>query len=221
VLGQVDYFLNNFEIVIEQIEILKDFTWEVLFHETLQKNQKAINESNIFQLLNLDNNIYRESNDKKKYAHQKKDFANRLLAFFQRYSIHTEKIKDGFIELNIKELFKIKTFSLMMEEFCDENNIEEKEKFFKECFNLLEEHSLGRLISSETMEIKVDDTKIKEDIMSMLRSSPNGKTYIEIFDEISLRFNNFFMNDYVKFILSQLVDDGTLMAEQNKYYLLI
>lgn len=217
----MDYFLNNFEIVIEQIEIIKDFNRELLFHETLQINQHAHNNTNIFNLLNLDNNIYKESNDKKKYAHQKKDFANRLLAFFQRYSINNEKIKEGFIELNIQELFKTRTFSLMMEEFCDENNIEEKEKFFKECFNLLEEHSLGRLISDQILEIKVDDSKIKEDIISMLRNSSNGKTYIEIFDEISSRFNNFFMNDYVKFILSQLVDDGTLMAEQNKYYLLI
>jgi hypothetical protein len=217
----VDYFLNSFEIVLEQLEIVKNFTTELLFHQTLQKNQSAINDSNIFNLLNLENNIYRELNDKKKYAHQKKDFANRLLAFFQKYSINNEKVKDGFIELNIFELFKIRQFNLMMEEFCNENRIDEREKFFKECFCLLEENSLGRLINNELMEIKVDDRRIKDEIMAMLRNSSNGKTYIEIFDEISIVFNNFFMNDYVKFILSQLTDDGTLMAEQNKYYILI
>jgi hypothetical protein len=213
--------LNSFEIVLEQLEVIKNFTTELLFHQTLQKNQSAINDSNIFNLLNLENNIYRELNDKKKYAHQKKDFANRLLAFFQKYSINNEKVKDGFIELNIIELFKIRQFNLMMEEFCNENRIEEKEKFFKECFNLLEEHSLGRLLNNQLMEIKVDDSRIKEEIMALLRNCSNGKTYIEIFDEISLVFNNFFMNDYVKFILSQLTDEGTLMAEQNKYYILI
>lgn len=188
---------------------------------TLQKNQAAINETNIFNLLNLENNIYRDLNDKRKYAHQKKDFANRLLAFFQKYTIDKEKMKDGFIEIDIKELYKIRQFNLMMEEFCSENNIEERDKFFKDCFCLLEEHSLGRLINNETMEIKVDDSRIKEEIMNLLRSTYNGKTYIEIFDEVSIIFNNFFMNDYVKFILSQLVDEGFVMAEQNKYQLLI
>ncbi len=109
---------------------------------------------------------------------------------------------------------------MMMDEFCNENRIEEKEKFFKDCFNLLEEHSLGRLVDKGLMEIKVDDSRFKEQIIHLLKCNTNGKTYIEIFDEISIIFNNFFMNDYVKFILSQLVEDGTVMAEQNKYYII-
>lgn len=217
----MDFFLNSFEIVIEQLEIIKNFSSELLFHQTLQKNQAAINESNIFKLLDLENNVYKEHNDKKKYLHQKKDFANRLLAFFQKYSFTNETIKEGFLELQLIELYKIKQFNMMMDEFCNENRIEEKEKFFKDCFNLLEEHSLGRLVDNGLMEIKVDDSRFKEQIIHLLKCNTNGKTYIEIFDEISIIFNNFFMNDYVKFIMSQLVEDGTVMAEQNKYYIII
>lgn len=217
-MGQIDNFLNSFEVIIEYVEIVKNFNTELLFHQTLQRNQTAINESDIFNLLNLENNIYRELNDKKKYAHQKKDFANRIVAFFQRYSIENEVVKDGFIELNLNKLFNIRNFNQMMDEFCTENKIDDKERFFRECFTLLEEHSLGKIINQETVEIKIDDSRIKEEILNLIKSSPNGKTYIEIFDELSTIFNNFFMNDYIKFILGQLVDACEVMSESNKYY---
>jgi len=160
-----------------------------------------------------------ETNDKNKYALQKKDFANRMLAFFQRYSINKETVHDGFLELDIKELFKLNKFNLMLEEFCSENKIKDQEKFFRECFSLLREHSMGSLDENGIMEIRVDNTRIREDILKLIRSSKTGITYIELFDEISSIYQNFFMNDYIKFILGQLVDEILIMADQNKYFI--
>ncbi len=188
----------------------------------MQKNQSAIHESgDVFKLLNFENNMYQENNDKNKYAHQKKDFANRLLAFFQRYSIHSEKVNDGFLELDTQVLFKVKEFTFMLDEFCSENKIEDKEKFFRECFSLLDEHSFGRLDNiSGRLELKMCDRRIREEVMNMARRSKSGVSYAEIFEEVSITFKNFFMSDYVKFILGLLVEEGLLLVDQNKYYLI-
>ena len=148
-------------MIIENIQLIKTFSTELLFHSNLQKNQSSINETNISSLLNLEENKYEDKNERdtrKKYSYLKKDFANRLLAYFQKYSLNNNEImNEGFIQVKIRDLFNISHFNLLMEEFCKENRIDDREKFFKDTFSLLEEHALGRILNNDYMEIKVDD----------------------------------------------------------------
>lgn len=195
-----------------------------MFHTTLQKNQSAIKDSNIFSLLDVDQFKYNEVGEwdnKKKYSYFKKNFASRLLAFFQKYRFTNETIKEGFIEISITELFNTHQFTLMMDEFCRENKIEEKNKFFKDCFSLLEEHTFGRILNNDFVEIRIDDNKIKNEIMCLLRGSEKGTTFIEIFDYISKLYDNFFMSDYVKFVISQLLDEGCVQQLNQNIYQII
>ncbi len=211
-------------MIIENIQLIKNFSTEVLFHCNLQKNQSSINETNISSLLNLEENKYEDKNEKdtkKKYSYLKKDFANRLLAFFQKYSINNETMNEGFIQVKIRDLFNIRHFSLLMEEFCKENRIDDKEKFFKDTFSLLEEHALGRILNNDYMEIKVDDMKIKSEILNLLKTSHTGISYIEIFDSISKIFDNFFMTDYLKFVIGQLLERGLIMQITPNTYQII
>lgn len=158
---------------------------------------------------------------KQNYYNFKKNFSNRILVFFQKYSFSNETVKEGFIEIDIEELFSISKFSMMIEEFCKDNKIDDSDKFFKECFSLLEQHGLGRILNGKSVEIKIDDLIIRNEILQMLKQKQTGVTYIEIFEHISKEHNNFFMNDYVRYVIGQLMESGQIqLLSQNTYQLL-
>lgn len=191
----------------------------------LQKNQEAIKKSNIKNLIDFDHSMLNEnpncSNAKNKYLYSRKSFACRLLAFFQKYRFNNETIKEGYIEVSIEELFKTQQFSFMIDEFCKENKIDEKEKFFKDCFSLLEEHTFGRILNEELIEVRIDDAKIKNEIINLLKSNDKGVPFMDIFEFISNIYDNFFMSDYVKFVISQLLEEGHIQQLNQNIYQII
>lgn len=201
-----------------------NFNTELLFHTTLQKNQKAIKELNIHSLLNIENrsfNEFTETDKGKKMIFLKRIFANILLAFFQKYSLNNERFSDGIVEISINSLFSNPQFILMIDGFCKENLIDDKRKFFKECIEKLDQHALGKVVNEDTIEIKVEDIRFKNEILELLRSSEKGVTFIEIFENISNAFDNFYTNDFVKFYLQNLLDKGyILQIAQNTYQII-
>ena len=70
------------------------------------------------------------------------------------------------------------------------------------------------------IEIKLDD-EINEHIINMLRNNPNGLSYLEIFDNISKLYNNFFMDDFIKFVIEDLNNNGKIQQiTPNNYQIL-
>jgi hypothetical protein len=199
--------------VIENFEIVKSFKEQYNFNLKLQKNYKSISKTNIFDLHKITDNQIINTEKKNKnlfYINAKKNFANRLLAFFQSFSFKTEKYKDGFIEVELEVLWKTNEFTNMLNDFCLENNLEDSNKFLRECFTLLEKQSLGQLVDNSYIEIKSDNIKVKNEIFNILKSSKQGTTYLNIYDHICKHFENFYCTDYVKFILQEMITAGTI-----------
>jgi hypothetical protein len=222
VIGQVDHFNDSFEIVIENFEIVKSFKEQFIFNQKLQMNYKSISKSNLFDLHKI-TECPPTDNKNKNTAVLKKNFANRILAFFQNFRFIEERLKDGFIEVDIEIVFKNPEFMKMLEEYCKENNIQDLNKFFKECFIVLEKQSLGSIVDNKYIEIKSDNVKMKNEILRILRVNKfTGTSYINIFDHICKEFESFYCSDYVKFILKEMIDAGMIYdLGQNDYSILI
>jgi hypothetical protein len=125
----------------------------------------------------------------------------------------------GFTKVKVEVLFQNNKFNEMLNDFC--NNKYDRVKFFKDCFDkVLEQAMQGKLIGdiiNGEIEIKNDNTKIKNDITDLLSkrnlenpSTFRGVTYIEIMQHIQVMYNHFYTNDYLKFIIGKLLDDGII-----------
>lgn len=253
-LGLIDNYKDNFEINLEYFEIIKTWKQELLFHKSLQTNQKVLKDSklkNVLETLNdLDHsnndnynnnnnstnknisnnklnsnktnskldNISKNKNNKSLYV-KKKDFANRILAFFRKYKLSDEiNPEKNYIILKIGSLIYNQHFSTMMNDFCRDNNISDPNKFLIESLTIIEENSMGKLIDDEqSVEIKIDD-EINNEILRLLKNSPEGMNLIDIFDRLSLLFNNFFMNDFIKYIIEELIQSGKIQAICQNFY---
>lgn len=245
VLGLIENFRDTFQINLEYFEIIKCWKHELLFHKSLQLNQKTLKDSqliSILESLNESNNNQistnknlsankkssvkpnsrlektNNKNNKSLYV-KKKDFANRILAFFKKYKLNDEiNPEKNYIILKIGSLISNPHFSTMMNDFCRDNDILDSNKFLIESLTIIEENSMGKLIEEEqSVEIKLDD-EVSNEILRMLRSNPEGLNYIDIFDRISLSFNNFFMNDFIKYIIEELIQNGKIQSIYQNFY---
>jgi len=242
ILGMIDNYKETFEINLEYFEIIKYWKQELLFHKSLQTNQKTSKDSklqNILEALNdFDYNTNKNYSNSKLSANctnaklnntsnknikslyvKKKDFANRILAFFKKYKLSDEiNPEKDYIILKISSLISNQHFSIMMNDFCRDNDISDPNKFLIESLTIIEENSMGRLIDDEqSVEIKLDD-EVKNEILRMLNNKPDGMNYIDISDRISLTFNNFFMNDFIKYIIEDLIQNGKIQLIYQNFY---
>ncbi len=251
ILGVIDNFKDIFEINLEYFEIISSWKQELLFHKSLQTNQKLLKDSkliNILESLNdfdytnntnnnnsnlpykdysnnkVDNNSQNDNysmkskNIKSIYV-KKKDFANRIIAFFKKYKFSDEMNPEkNYIMLKISSLISNQQFSTMMNDFCRDNGISDPNKFLIESLTIIEENSMGKLIDDmQIVEIKLDD-EVNNEILRMLSSNPEGMSYMDISDRISSLFNNFFMNDFIKYIIEELIQNGKIQAIDQNFY---
>ncbi len=247
ILGTFDNYNENSKINLENFEIIQNWKNELIFHKSLQKNQKILMNTrlkSLMQSINNENNInyftkysnhskdlilnnFDKNGDfskskyenNKNYQLKKKDFANRILAFLKKYKLSDEiSQENNYIILKINSLISNQHFSIMMGDFCRDNIILDPLKFLKEVFSLIEENSMGKFLEEESeIEIKMDE-RIDNDILKMLKGKPEGMYYMDIFDKISKNYNNFFMNDYIKYIIEDLMQNGKIHAIQQNFY---
>ncbi len=239
VLGIVDQYRDTINIIVDNLEVINTFNKEIKFHKSLQANQMNLNAIKISEVLNLMNNnnnneyINEENNESNKeklnfsekskiFSYHRKNFANRILGFLKKFSLDDEiKEEMGYIIIKKDSLLNNFHFDKMKIDFCRDNKISNIDKFLMESLSLIEENSMGRIDDqNNTIEIKLDD-EINEHILNMLRNNPDGLSYIQIFDNISKLYNNFFMDDFIKFIIEDLNNQGRIQEiTQNKYQIL-
>lgn len=239
ILGMIDNYKETFEINLEYFEIIKSWKHELLFHKSLQINQKTLKDSKLKNVLealndydynnnslntanknNTNSKLINSSNKNTKSLYvKKKDFANRILAFFRKYKLSDEiTAEKDYIILKISSLISNQHFSTMMNDFCRDNDISDPNKFLIESLTIIEENSMGKLIDAEqSVEIKLDD-EVNNEILRILRNKPEGMNYMDISDRISLMFNNFFMNDFIKYIIEELIQSGKIQAIHQNFY---
>jgi hypothetical protein len=225
--GQVDNFNGSFEVILENFELVKSFKEQYYFGLKLHKNYQSISKTNIFDLHKVtestsSNLTTTDGKARNLYSH-KKNFANRLLAFFQNFQFTNETSEDGFVEVKLEILFKNPEFTKMLEDYCIENNIQDVQKFFRECCVLLEKHSLGTIVDNNYLEIKIDNVRVKNEILAVLGTNRyNATNYINIYDYICKQFENFYCTDYVKFIMNEMLDAGVIyQSGPNEYNIVL
>lgn len=240
ILGCVNQYNNMLDVVIENLDEIKTFRKELVFHKSLQANQRNMKNSKIQDLLQVINNydnineglddlnrdyllnsqkVTNFTEKQKIYSHNRKNFANQILAFFHKYSLDDEIGEEhGYIIIPFDSLFNSGEFNQLKNEFCIDNKIQDHQKFLMESLSLLEENSMGTIDSkNKRIEIKVDD-EVNQKILKMLQEKPNGLSYSEIFDRLSKIYDNFFMDDFVKFLLEGLCNNQKIQQISNNFY---
>jgi DNA/RNA endonuclease YhcR with UshA esterase domain len=237
ILGQVDYFSGKFEINIENYQIITNYEIEKFFHQTLYKNLKAI------ENCKLDKNIDEEDifiNEKNNNNYEKdnnviKDFTNSLLAFFQNYKIEgTTDDKFGFTKISVKKLIQNLQINQILNDYYGNKSKEDYLKILKNVFeSILNQNMLGKIIykndnkvnfEESDVEIKIDISKLKKEIVNFIDKKTNedssiGASFQEICKYINQIYNNFYTNDYLKFIINQLIEiDKCIMGLTKNSY---
>lgn len=242
VLGQVDFFGKKFEISVERYQIIKSFLPEYLFHLTLKNNLAAIEKADVTTNVKKEitqsiapmplekENVFiaRRSTNSCQIAKDRdhnilKDFANRLLAFFQNYKIDCAIEDDeGYIRVKVKELRAIQKVNEIINDF--KTHYSYKEKCFQDVFiKFFEPNFFGKVFYSKDslnfddaeVEIKIDQTKIQNDIKDFIKKkteedSTKGAFISEIQTHLNSIYNGFFTNDYIKFMLKNLSESGAI-----------
>lgn len=240
ILGQVDYFANKFEVNVERFQILKTFLPELLFHTTLQNNLKAIKDANIYANLkveltsgiNKDNSVIESNlnntstiNDKNLRLSVLKEFANRLLAFFQKFKLSCATDDDlGYTRISVKDLFNNDKIKEMMKDFLGDNEQEQMKDLQAVIVNMFEQNMFGTIIYKDKeeknfedadIEIKNDTKKILNEILEFITKKSEddpskGATFTEIAQYVNSIYRNFFTNDSIKYLLKQMIDDSLI-----------
>ena len=65
----------------------------MVFHQSLQKTQEKIKETNIFELNTMKVNLEKSESKIKSYYQHRKNFSNRILAFCQNFRFNNETMK--------------------------------------------------------------------------------------------------------------------------------
>lgn len=126
--------------------------------------------------------------------------------------------ESNFVIIKKNWLINNMEFSTMMNDFSRDNNIEDANKFLTETLSLIEEYSRGRILEdNESIEFQLDED-INDEIIKMLLNNPDGLSFYDIFDRISKIYNNFFMNDYIKFIIDNLIKAGKIHSINQNFY---
>jgi hypothetical protein len=228
ILGQNDFFFKKFEINIERYQIITKYYNEYLFHTTLLNNQKSI------QTINFDFNLKKEQNllnQKEKISQNKlKDFANSLLAFFQNFTIEgTEDDKYGYTVIPVKNILSSYQIVQMIKDNFGQLNTEEQINALKNVFELFNQYMVGKILyENETqnfidakVEIKIDTTVIKKEIYNFILKKTEedasvGANFQEIYKYICQIYSNFYNNDYLKFLLGQMIEKENKIMNLSK-----
>ena len=230
ILGQNDYFFNKFEINIERYQIITRYINEFLFHTTLLNNQKSI-EKIKFEIDFEEEQKQNLSNQKEKINQsQLKDFANGLLAFFQNFTIEgTQDDKMGYTVIPIKNILSSYQIVQMIKDNFGQLNTEEQINALKNVFELFNQYMVGKILyENETqnfidakVEIKIDTTVIKKEIYNFIlkkteEDSSVGANFQEIYKYICQIYSNFYNNDYLKFLLGQMIEKENKIMNLSK-----
>ena len=230
ILGQNDYFFNKFEINIERYQIITRYINEFLFHTTLLNNQKSI-EKIKFEIDFEEEQKQNLSNQKEKINQsQLKDFANGLLAFFQNFTIEgTEDDKMGYTVIPIKNILSSYQIVQMIKDNFGQLNTEEQINALKNVFELFNQYMVGKILyENETqnfidakVEIKIDTTVIKKEIYNFILKKTEedasvGANFQEIYKYICQIYSNFYNNDYLKFLLGQMIEKENKIMNLSK-----
>ena len=230
ILGQNDYFFNKFEINIERYQILTKYINEYLFHTTLLNNQKSI-EKTKFEIDFEEEQKQNLSNQKEKINQsQLKDFANGLLAFFQNFTIEgTEDDKMGYTVIPIKNILSSYQIVQMIKDNFGQLNTEEQINALKNVFELFNQYMVGKILYENDsqdfinakVEIKIDTTVIKKEIYNFILKKTEedasvGANFQEIYKYICQIYSNFYNNDYLKFLLGQMIEKENKIMNLSK-----
>ena len=230
ILGQNDYFFNKFEINIERYQILTKYINEYLFHTTLLNNQKSI-EKTKFEIDFEEEQKQNLTNQKEKINQsQLKDFANGLLAFFQNFTIEgTQDDKMGYTVIPIKNILSSYQIVQMIKDNFGQLNSEEQINTLKNVFELFNQYMVGKILYENEkqnfidakVEIKIDTTVIKKEIYNFIlkkteEDSSVGANFQEIYKYICQIYSNFYNNDYLKFLLGQMIEKENKIMNLSK-----
>ena len=230
ILGQNDYFFNKFEINIERYQILTKYINEYLFHTTLLNNQKSI-EKTKFEIDFDEEQKQNLTNQKEKINQsQLKDFANGLLAFFQNFTIEgTEDDKMGYTVIPIKNILSSYQIVQMIKDNFGQLNTEEQINALKNVFELFNQYMVGKILYENDsqdfinakVEIKIDTTVIKKEIYNFILKKTEedasvGANFQEIYKYICQIYSNFYNNDYLKFLLGQMIEKENKIMNLSK-----
>ena len=230
ILGQNDYFFNKFEINIERYQILTKYINEYLFHTTLLNNQKSI-EKTKFEIDFEEEQKQNLTNQKEKINQsQLKDFANGLLAFFQNFTIEgTEDDKMGYTVIPIKNILSSYQIVQMIKDNFGQLNTEEQINALKNVFELFNQYMVGKILYENEkqnfidakVEIKIDTTVIKKEIYNFILKKTEedasvGANFQEIYKYICQIYSNFYNNDYLKFLLGQMIEKENKIMNLSK-----
>ena len=221
IFGYVDNY-HGFEILIDNFKKVSSSKEELNFHSCLENSQNKIFSYNPFPMVIED--VADEQNNNSlnyNYKMKKKEYCNRLLAYFQNLLQVEEGSSNVFISHSFNTLFSDKEFTSLFDKFCSGNGIKEdqKEQFFIDCLILLEEQCLGSLIEKEGikyMELKLDTSKIIGQILSLFikkESTTKEISYIDIFNEIQAQNDGFYTGDYLIFILDLMIKSNSLALD--------
>ena len=230
ILGQNDFFFNKFEINIERYQIITKYFNEFLFHTTLLNNQKSI-EKIKFEFDFEEEQKQNLSNQKEKINQsQLKDFANGLLAFFQNFTIEgTQDDKMGYTVIPIKNILSSYQIVQMIKDNFGQLNSEEQINTLKNVFELFNQYMVGKILYENEkqnfidakVEIKIDTTVIKKEIYNFIlkkteEDSSVGANFQEIYKYICQIYSNFYNNDYLKFLLGQMIEKENKIMNLSK-----
>ena len=236
ILGQVDYFANRFEINVERYQLISTFKPEMLFHMTLQRNIKDIEAFTINKCVSKEKALLSNQTDTQRY-NTLKEFANRLLAFFQTVDVKVAVSEMGYTRISVKHFFEESAIRGIVDDFFPEQNKEQQLKCLQDVMSLFfEQNMFGKIIYKEDsklssfenaeIEIKTDTKKIKNEIYEYVlkkeQDEPTkGAILQDIWTYINTLYRNFFTIDSIKFILAQMENnDNKIYANSNCYFTL-
>ena len=244
ILGQVDYFASIFEINVDRYQIISSFNHEIYFHLSLQSNMKAINCVEINTAFKKEiknkhstiinaakgNNIIDIHNDKalinqnnNRRYNTLKEFANKLLAFFQTEKVEVAINEMGYSKISVKNCFEDTKIKGIIDEYFPYYNKEQQLKCLQDVMNLFfEQNMFGKIIYNDNsqeneinenvnsfeeadIEIKTDTKKLKSEIYDFITSKEKeeptkGASLQDILAYINTLYKNFFTIESIKVI---------------------
>lgn len=85
----------------------------------------------------------------------------------------------------------------------------------------MEENSMGRLVDNSHIEVKIDSSKIKNDIIKFIRSKPNGCSFTDLCDQIGNDYNYFFVGNYIKYLITKMIENCQIYEIKSNVYQVI
>jgi hypothetical protein len=265
ILGQVDYFASIFEINVDRYQIISSFNHEMYFHLSLQSNMKAINcvdlntnfkneiknkhntimnnskGNNITDIHNDKTQINQNNNNNNRRYNTLKEFANKLLAFFQTEKVEVAINEMGYSKISVKNCFEETKIKGIIDEYFPYDNKEQQLKCLQDVMYLFfEQNMFGKIIYHDIyneneinesgnsfeeadIEIKTDTKKLKCEIHDFITSKEKeeptkGASLQDILAHINISYKNFFTIESIKVILAQMIIEKKIIVRNSNCY---